>query len=343
MQSVPDSQNAGSISHAQCPSGLRRRLIAAAVAVTFSGLAVFGPAFAAAEAPLIGVVQLVDHEALNDSVRGITDGLKARGLAGSLDLQNAHGDQSTLKTIGDRFVHKDAKLIFAVATPAVQAMARATKTIPIVGAAVTSYTAAKVIASNEHPGGNVTGVSNIGPVAAQLDLFMKLVPNAKRVGTIYNAGEINSVVQIELLRAAAEQRGIELEEATVTNLTDLQSAVVSMSKKVDGFVFPTDNVVVAGMAVVLRTTVPAHQVTVSGDMGSLAAGCTAAMTVDYYKLGLQAAQLGADILEGRTTAAETPIGVQDVKNPTFTVTAMKRLGLEIPEDLKAGALLWQKK
>lgn len=231
MQSVPDSQNAGSISHAQCPSGLRRRLIAAAAAVTFSGLAVFGPAFAAAEAPLIGVVQLVDHEALNDSVRGITDGLKARGLAGSLDLQNAHGDQSTLKTIGDRFVHKDAKLIFAVATPAVQAMARATKTIPIVGAAVTSYTAAKVIASNEHPGGNVTGVSNIGPVAAQLDLFMKLVPNAKRVGTIYNAGEINSVVQIELLRAAAEQRGIELEEATVTNLTDLQSAVVSMSKK----------------------------------------------------------------------------------------------------------------
>ena len=222
MQSVPDSQNAGSISHAQCPSGLRRRLIAAAAAVTFSGLAVFGPAFAAAEAPLIGVVQLVDHEALNDSVRGITDGLKARGLAGSLDLQNAHGDQSTLKTIGDRFVHKDAKLIFAVATPAVQAMARATKTIPIVGAAVTSYTAAKVIASNEHPGGNVTGVSNIGPVAAQLDLFMKLVPNAKRVGTIYNAGEINSVVQIELLRAAAEQRGIELEEATVTNLTDLQ-------------------------------------------------------------------------------------------------------------------------
>lgn len=224
----------------------------------------FGPASAAAEAPLIGVVQLVDHEALNDSVRGITDGLKARGLAGSLDLQNAHGDQSTLKTIGDRFVHKDAKLIFAVATPAVQAMARATKTIPIVGAAVTSYTAAKVIASNEHPGGNVTGVSNIGPVAAQLDLFMKLVPNAKRVGTIYNAGEINSVVQIELLRAAAKARGIELEEATVTNLTDLQSAVVSMSKKVDGFVFPTDNVVVAGMAVVLRTTVPAHQVTVSG-------------------------------------------------------------------------------
>ena len=74
-QSVPDSQNAGSISHAQCPSGLRRRLIAEAAAVTFSGLAVFGPAFAAAEAPLIGVVQLVDHEALNDSVRGITDGL----------------------------------------------------------------------------------------------------------------------------------------------------------------------------------------------------------------------------------------------------------------------------
>ena len=301
-----------------------------------------GPAFAAAEAPLIGVVQLVDHEALNDSVRGITDGLKARGLAGSLDLQNAHGDQSTLKTIGDRFVHKDAKLIFAVATPAVQAMARATKTIPIVGAAVTSYTAARVIASNEHPGGNVTGVSNIGPVAAQLDLFMKLVPNAKRVGTIYNAGEINSVVQIELLRAAAKARSIELEEATVTNLTDLQSAVVSMSKKSRRLRLPDrqrGGRRHGGRFAHNSAGSSGHSI---GGYGVAAAGCTAAMTVDYYKLGLQAAQLGADILEGRRTAAETPIGVQDVKNPTFNVKAMKRLGLEIPEDLKAGALLWQK-
>ena len=150
------------------------------------------------------------------------------------------------------------------------------------------------------------------------------------------------MVQIELLRAAAEQRGIELEEATVTNLTDLQSAVVSMSKKVDGFVFPTDNVCGRRHGGRFAHDGAGSSVTVSGDMGSLAAGCTAAMTVDYYKLGLQAAQLGADILEGRTTAAETPIGVQDVKNPTFNETAMKRLGLEIPEDLKAGALLWQK-
>ena len=100
---------------------------------------------------------------------------------------------------------------------------------------------------------------------------MKLVPNANRSAPSITPAESIPSCKIELLRAAAKARGIELEEATVTNLTDLQSAVVSMSKKVDGFVFPTDNVVVAGMAVVLRTTVPAHQVTVSGDMGSLAA------------------------------------------------------------------------
>ena len=321
------------------PNRLRLGLFAA---FAFAGFAGFGGFVAAAEAPVVGVVQLVDHEALNDTVRGIHDGLKARGLGGNVDLQNANGDQSTLKTIGDRFLHNDAKLIFAVATPAVQAMARATKDVPIVGAAVTSYTAAKVVQDDKRPGGNVTGVSNIGPVAAQLDLFLKLVPGAKRVGTIYNAGEINSVVQIELLREAAKKEGIELVEATVTNLSDLQAAVVSMSRKVDGFVFPTDNVVVAGMTVVLRTTVPARQVTVAGDMGSLVLGCTAAMTVDYYKLGLQAADMGADILEGKATPAETAIGVQEVKHPTINVKAIKRIGVAIPEAIKADAILWEK-
>ena len=188
MQSVPDSQNAGSISHAQCPSGLRRRLIAAAAAVTFSGLVVLGPAFAAAEAPLIGVVQLVDHEALNDSVRGITDGLKARGLAGSLDLQNAHGDQSTLKTIGDRFVHKDAKLIFCRCDPCGSGYGARYQDHSHCGAAVTSYTAAKVIRSNERPGGNVTGVCQYWPGGCPARSLHEAGAERQQVGTIYNAG-----------------------------------------------------------------------------------------------------------------------------------------------------------
>ena len=302
----------------------------------------------AAEAPVsIGVVQIVDHEAHNDTVRGIVDGMADRGWKeggkARFDLQNAHGDQSTLKNIGDRFVSEDSSLIFAVATPAVQSMARATRKIPIVGAAVTSYSAAKVVKTDDRPGGNVTGVSNIGPVAAQLDLLLKLNGGKKRVGSIYNAGEINSVVQMELLRKAAQERGVELIEATVTNPVDIQQAVQNLKGKVDGFVFPTDNVVVSGMAVILKTTVPAKLPTVAGDMGSVAAGCTAAMTVDYYKLGRQAAQMGADILEGKRVPAEMKIETQDVKQPTINVKAAKAIGLAVPQEVLAEAILFEGK
>lgn len=163
------------------------------------------------------------------------------------------------------------------------------------------------------------------------------------MGSIYNAGEINSVVQMDLLRAAARERGVELIEATVSGVVDIQQVVQTMKNKVDGFVFPTDNVVVSGMAVILKTTVPAKLPTVAGDLGSVAAGCTAAMTVDYYKLGRQAADMGADILEGKRKPAEMKIETQDVKQPTINVRAAKAIGLAVPEDLLAGAILFEGK
>ena len=126
-------------------------------------------------------------------------------------------------------------------------------------------------------------------------------------------------------------------------MVDIQQAVQTMKNKVDGFVFPTDNVVVSGMAVILKTTVPAKLPTVAGDLGSVAAGCTAAMTVDYYKLGRQAADMGADILEGKRKPAEMKIETQDVKQPTINLRAAKAIDLAVPEDLLAGAILFEGK
>ena len=145
--------------------------------------------------PVIGVVQLVEHPALDAANRGIVDAVKARGLTVEFDQQNAQADQSNLGNIAQRFVSQKYPLIFAIATPAAQTMANATDTTPIVATAVTNFEVAKLVKSNDKPETNVTGTSDLNPVAEQVKLMLALVPEAKRIGTIYNSSEINSQFQ----------------------------------------------------------------------------------------------------------------------------------------------------
>ena len=211
----------------------RRTLLKASLALCFGAGLLTGckeeaPAAASsAEAPSaaanaaekmkkIGIVQLVTHEALDDAVRGFRERIAERGLIDgknvSIELQNAHGDVATLQAIATQFVSAGCDLIFAVSTPAVQACARATKTIPIVATAVTDFERAKVIRSNEKPGGNVSGVSNIGPVDKQLELLLGLLKGRekeKTIGTIYTASEDNSLQQVERRKKAADALGVE--------------------------------------------------------------------------------------------------------------------------------------
>ena len=144
----------------------------------------------------IGVVQLVEHNALDAANRGFVDGLKARGYEEgknlTIDRQNAQADQSNLQNIAQRFVSDKVDLICAIATPAAQSVANVTKDIPIVGTAITDYVSAKLVQSNEKPGGNVTGTSDLNPIKKQIDLLMQLYPNAKVIGTVYSSSEINS-------------------------------------------------------------------------------------------------------------------------------------------------------
>ena len=184
----------------------------------------------------IGIVQLVEHDALDAANRGIIDGMAKRGFKDGVnvkfDKQNAQADQSNLHNIATRFVSNKDKLIFAIATPAAQSVASVTKEIPIVATAVTNFEVARLVKSNKAPGGNVTGVSDINPVADQLALLLKLTPGAKAVGTIYNSSEINSAYQIELLREAAKAHKVDVVEATVSNVNDIQQAIASIKDKV---------------------------------------------------------------------------------------------------------------
>lgn len=323
----------------------RRSLIAVAVALTGSaivgGLSGCGKEEAAQQGGKtlipIGIVQLVEHEALDAANRGIVDALAERGYKEgvnvTIDRQNAQADQSNLQNIAARFVSNDSKILFAIATPAAQTLAAATKTIPIVATAVTNFEVAKLVASNEKPGGNVTGVSDINPVAEQFVLLMKFAPDAKAIGTIYNSSEINSTYQIELLKKAASAAGVEVVEASVSSVNDIQQAVASLKGKVGGLYLPTDNIIASAVPVLMKSVFEAGIPTVAGEGGMVRAGILASIAVDYYTLGKMTGAMGADILDGKKKPADMPIQSQKAEKVLVNLKTAETMGIQIPEDI----------
>lgn len=285
----------------------------------------------------IGIVQLVEHDALDAANRGIIDGMAKRGFKDGVnvkfDKQNAQADQSNLHNIATRFVSNKDKLIFAIATPAAQSVASVTKEIPIVATAVTNFEVARLVKSNKAPGGNVTGVSDINPVADQLALLLKLTPGAKAVGTIYNSSEINSAYQIELLREAAKAHKVDVVEATVSNMNDIQQAIASIKDKVQALYIPTDNVMASAIPALLKVTNPAKLPVVAGESGMVRAGALASIGVDYYTLGVMTGNMGADILEGKAQPATMPIQIQQATKVLINMKAAKEIGLDVPAEL----------
>lgn len=295
-----------------------------------------------AEAPkTIGIVQLVEHDALDAANRGITDALKERGVTMEIDRQNAQADQSNLRNIAQRFVSHNYPLIFAIATPAAQTVANATSTTPIVATAVTDFAVAKLVKDNNKPDTNVTGSSDMNPIAAQTELLLKLVPNAKTVGTIYNSSEINSQLQIDILRKELEKHGVALAEATISSVNDIQQAAQSLVGKVDVMYVPTDNVVASSMPTLYRVTQAAKLAVVAGEAGMVRSGATATVAVDYYNLGKIAGNMGADILEGKAKPQDMPIRYQTEFKVVLNEPVVKELGLTVPEDV-AKNVTWVK-
>ncbi len=153
----------------------------------------------------IGILQLVEHDALNDARKGFIDGLKEDGYVDGKNIEiqykNAQNDQSNCQTIASQFVGSRCDLVLAIATPAAQAMATETKDIPILATAVTDHQASKLVKDNKKPGTNVSGTSDMAPVKDQIGLIKKLVPKAEKVAFLYCSAEANSVLQPQRQRA----------------------------------------------------------------------------------------------------------------------------------------------
>lgn len=293
----------------------------------------------------IGIVQLVEHNALDAANKGFVDGLKKRGYEEGknieIDRQNAQADQSNLANISQRFISNKSNLICAIATPAAQTVANATKDIPIVGTAITDYESAKLVKSNGKPGGNVTGTSDMNPIKEQVDLLMKLCPDAKTVGVIYCSSEVNSEVQVKAMKAYAETKGLKVETATISTVNDIQQAAQSLSTKVDAFYAPTDNVLASAMPTLISVTNPAKKPVICGEENMVKAGGLATYGIDYYKLGLQTGDMGADILDGKKKPADMPIQTAKDLKASINKKNADELGVKIPDDLMKSAEIIQ--
>ena len=289
----------------------------------------------------ICIVLLVEHNALDAANKGFVDGLKERGYEEgkniTIDRQNAQADQSNLQNIGQRFVNDKVDLICAIATPAAQTVANLTKDIPIVGTAITDYEGAKLVASNNAPKGNVTGTSDMNPVKEQIDLLMKLCPNAKTIGTIYCSSEVNSEVQVKAMKEYAESKGLKVEIATISTVNDIQQAAQSLVGKVDVFYEPTDNIIASAMPTLTAITDPAKKPVICGEPNMVKAGGLATYGIDYYKLGVQTGLMAADILEGKAKPAYMFIHLAKDLKVTVNKANAAALGITIPDDVLNGA------
>ena len=250
----------------------------------------------------VAVTAIVEHPAL-DAVRdGVQDALKQAGYEPGKNLkwqyQSAQGNNGTAAQIARKFVGDKPDAIVAIATPSAQAVVAATKDVPVVYSAVTDPVAAQLVASMEPTGTNVTGVSDLLALDKQIDLIKKIVPNAKRVGMVYNPGEANSVVVVKKLQELLPKYGMSLVEAAAPRSVDVASAARSLIGKVDVIYTNTDNNVVSAYESLVKVGQDAKIPLVASDTDSVKRGAIAALGINYRDLGEQTGRMVARILKG---------------------------------------------
>ena len=316
-----------------------KKITAACVAILMVALALTGCSKKNSSDKIIkvGIIQLIEHPALDASYKGFIDGLAEAGYVEgkniSVDYQNAQGEQANCVTIANKLVNDNDDIILAIATPAAQAVANLTTTIPILVTAVTDPESAKLVESNKRPNTNVSGTSDLTPVAAQISLLRLVVPNAKKVGLMYCSSEQNSVFQINLAKEVCEAEGLEYVEGSVSNSNEIQQVTQSLVGKVDAIYIPTDNMLAAGMATVAMVANEAKIPTIVGEDGMVKSGGLCTYGINYYELGKQTAVQAVQILREGKSPKEMPIQYLEKCDFSKNEETEKTLGIPLPSDL----------
>ena len=308
-----------------------RKVLFGALALAF---AISSPVYAQQKS--VAITAIVEHPAL-DAVRdGVKEALAAAGYEDGKNLkwqyQSAQGNTGTAAQIARKFVGDKSDVIVAIATPSAQAVAAATKDIPLVFSAVTDPVAAKLVPSMQPSGTNITGVSDALELDKQIELIKRVAPAAKRVGMVFNPGEANSVVVLEQMRELLPRHGMTLVDAAAPRSVDVGSAARSLIDKVDVFYTSTDNNVVSAYEALVKVGMDAKILLVAADTDSVARGAVAAYGMDYKAIGVQTGEMVVRILKGEKPgdiASETSNKLSLHVNPG----SAQKQGVTLAEDL----------
>ncbi|MBA1392688.1 ABC transporter substrate-binding protein, partial [Lactobacillus sp. XV13L] len=251
----------------------------------------------------VGVLQVVQHPSLDKAYKGFKKGLKEGGYVEGknlkIDYQNAQNNQDNLKSMSEKLVNDKSDLILGIATPAAQSVANATQDIPTVVTAVTDLKAAKLVKSSAHPGTNVTGTTDMVSIKKQIALLLSIVPKAKSIGIMYNAGESNSKIQADKATAVLKKAGVKVVIKTANTTNDVQQVTETLASKVDGIFVPTDNTFDSAASVVGRVVKEKKVPLVAASIDQVKTGGLASIGIDYELLGEQTGKMAAKILDGK--------------------------------------------
>lgn len=288
----------------------------------------------------VAVTAIVEHPALDAARDGIKEGLASEGFTDGKEIdfiyQSAQGAPATAAQIARQFVGDAVTVIVPISTPSAQAALAATRDIPIVFTAVTDPVSAELVPSLKAPGGNITGISDMSPMADHVALIREITPNVKSIGVLFNPGEANSVSLVNRLKEVAGEAGLTVVEAPVTKSADVQAAARGLVGKVDAMYVPTDNTVVsaleAAIAVAEENDIPFY----SGDTDSVKRGTLASIGFNYFDVGVETGKVVARVLKGEkpgdidvTFASGTDLFVNKA--------AAEKMGITLPEAVIARA------
>ena len=278
----------------------------------------------------IGIVQLVEHVALDAATEGfkqaIIDELGADAV--EFDFQNGQNDANTCSTIVNQFVSGKVDLIMANATPALQAAAAATAEIPILGTSVTEYGVALELKNfNGTVGGNISGTSDLAPLDKQAAMISEWFPEAKSVGLLYCSKEANSQYQVDVVKAELEQKGLTATLYPFTDSNDLAQICTTAADNCDVIYVPTDNTVAENTGIIDNVCSPKKVPVIAGEEG-ICKGCgVATLSISYYDLGYATGKMAVKVLTGEADISTMAIGYAETQTPKYNKAICEALGI----------------
>lgn len=310
---------------------IRKLSIVLALVMAISIMA--SAAVAEADSYSIGIIQLIQHPALDSATQGFKDALTEKlGDSVTFDYQNAQGDSSNCSSIVNGFVSSEVDLILANATAALQAAYAATETIPILGTSITDYaTALDIDGFTGVTGYNVSGTCDLSPLDEQAALLNSLFPDAKTVGLLYCTAEPNSVYQIEVIEGYLAEYGYATERFGFSDSNDIASVTTSACDASDVIYIPTDNTAANNTELINNVCLPAGVPVIAGEEGMCAVCGVATLSISYYDIGYAAGEMAYDILVNGADISAMPIQYAPEVTKKYNAANCAELGVTIPE------------